>query len=113
MGVDYHLLARYASPRPYTYAPSASGVLPRDVIVEPNNARMERATQLDLRLTRSWSLPQAGPYGRLVFFFDVRNLTDRRNVLWVSSDGRVGGELGDPGALSIGRRTRLGLEVRF
>ncbi len=106
------LVGRFNTARPYTYAPSASGVLPEGTDLVPNNERMRDVFSLDARLSREIVL---GPGGRmsLLLFCDVRNLTDRRNVLWISSDGRIGGELGDPGAWTIGRRTRIGLEVRW
>jgi hypothetical protein len=112
-GLDYHLVGRYSSPRPYTYAPSSGGLLPEGSVLIPNNARMQENVQIDMRISRDWTVRAAGRELQFNFFTDVRNVTDSRNVLWMSSDGRVGGELGDPGALSMGRRTHVGLEVRF
>ena len=112
-GMDVNLIGRFNSARPYTYAPSATGVLPEGTTVFPNNARMRDVMQLDVRIGREWRF---GPGGRkyiLRLYGDVRNLTDRANVEWVSSNGRIGGELGDPGAYRIGRRTRIGLEIQF
>ena len=79
----------------------------------PNNARMRDVFSLDARITREFVIGPGGGEVSLLFYCDVRNLTDRRNVLWIASDGRTGGELGDPGAYAIGRRTRIGVEVRW
>lgn len=112
-GLGYHLVGRYSSPRPYTYAPSPNGVLPADEEIMPNDSRMRDTFTLDLRINRSIPFEVAGRSMLLVLYGDVRNLTDRKNVLWIASNGKIGGELGDPGAFAIGRRTRIGLEVRF
>ncbi len=112
-GVLFDIVARYNSPRPYTYAPSSSGVLPEGTRIIPNDARMRDIFQVDARLIRDWPIRMGGREVVLRVFGDVRNLTDRQNVVWVSSDGRIGGELRDPGAYRIGRRTRIGIEVRF
>ncbi len=113
-GAVLDVVGRYNSPRPYTYAPSPTGVLPVGTVVIPNDARMRDILQVDLRISRDWAVrsTQRGDV-RVGLFCDVRNLTDRKNIEWISSDGRIGGELGDPRAWRPGRRTRLGLEVRF
>ena len=46
-------------------------------------------------------------------YVDVRNLFDRYNVLWIASDGNVGGELGDPSAWDVGRRVQVGVKFSF
>jgi outer membrane receptor protein involved in Fe transport len=112
-GLVFDAVGRFNSPRPYTYAPSPTGVLPAGTVVIPNDARMREIFQVDLRVSREMVLPALLGGIHLNLFADVRNLTDRRNVEWISSDGRIGGELGDPGAYRIGRRTRIGMEVRF
>ena len=50
---------------------------------------------------------------RATLYLDSRNLRDERNVLWVDASGRVGGELGDPGAYDTPRRTVVGLRVEL
>ena len=46
-------------------------------------------------------------------YLDVWNLFDKYNVLWIASDGRIGGELRDPSAWDIGRRVNLGVKISF
>jgi hypothetical protein len=49
----------------------------------------------------------------LTAYIDARNVTDARNVRWVDSSGRVGGELEDPSAFYPSRRTILGLRFEL
>ncbi|MFC1540030.1 TonB-dependent receptor domain-containing protein [Gemmatimonadota bacterium] len=112
-GFRYSIVGRFNTARPYTYAPSESGVLPEGTTVIPNNERMQEYVRIDLRISREWGLRVHGKVFTIQAFCDVRNLTDRKNVLWMASDGQIGGELGDPGAWELARRTRIGLEVRF
>jgi len=114
------VVSRYASPRPYTYFPSRSrnGLLPKDPDqrLTPNNKRMLDVYSTDLKvqlnltaLIGKWlNIP-----GRATLFLDVRNLFNRKNVVWISADGRIGGELNDPAAYSVGQRIRLGVEYDF
>jgi outer membrane receptor protein involved in Fe transport len=112
-GLSVDVVGRFNSARPYTYAPSATGVLPEGTTVEPNNSRMREVLQLDARVSRDFPIRLGARDVVLRVYGDVRNLTDRSNVQWISSNGVTGGELGDPGAWRIGRRARIGLEIRF
>jgi len=38
---------------------------------------------------------------------------NEKNVRWIDSNGRIGGELSDPGGYYIGRRTTLGVQLEF
>jgi hypothetical protein len=49
----------------------------------------------------------------LTAFVDVRNLANAKNVAWMDSNSRIGGELGDPSGYYIGRRTSAGLQLSF
>ena len=76
----------------------------------PNNARMREVAYVDLKIFRTWKLNKKLS---LMTYVDVRNLFDRYNVLWITSDGKIGGELMDPSAYDIGRRVNLGLRISF
>ncbi len=108
-GID--VIWRWNSPRPYTYYPSRDGYLPDlDTRIEPNNARMKNVTYLDAKIYKEWRFLKKA---RLTTYLDVRNIFDRYNVLWIASDGKIGGELGDPGAWDVGRRVNVGLKIAF
>jgi hypothetical protein len=103
----------YHTGRPYTSYPTATGFEP----VEKrrflqNNERMPYSFIVDLkaiqRLNVNWGSPML-----ISIYLDVRNLFNEKNVKWVDSNGRIGGELVDPGGYYIGRRTTLGLVVEL
>jgi len=112
-GTTVSLAAEYHTGRPYTYYPTSTGFAP--VTTAPfaeNNARMPDCTNIDLRAEQVidlgfWSVATVKMYA------DIRNLLDARNVSWMDSNGRIGGELGDPSGYFVGRRTRVGLQVEF
>ena len=109
MGLN--LLGRWNSPRPYTYYPSRTGYVPDENIeMVPNNARMKNVAYVDLKIFKTWKMNKKTS---LMTYIDIRNLFDRYNVLWIASDGRIGGELSDPSAYDIGRRINLGLRISF
>ncbi|GAB4342901.1 MAG: hypothetical protein Kow0037_30630 [Calditrichia bacterium] len=118
--VNASLISRFATPRPYTYYPSKSknGQLPADPKqrVTPNNKRMENtySTDFKIQVNLSRALKRwADIPGRLQLYVDARNIFNRKNILWISADGRVGGELNDPAAYSVGQRIRLGVDYAF
>ncbi len=116
--VNANIISRFASPRPYTYYPSRKGFVPDDpgIRVQPNNARMENTYSTDVKVEINLSQLLDGWQKIPVqwkLFADVRNLFNRKNILWVTSNGQVGGELNDPRAYSEGQRIRLGTEINF
>jgi len=77
-----------------------------------NNARMPASLTLDVRVQEQFRLPWWS--GALwTVYIDCRNVTNQANVLWIDSNGRIGGELDDPSAYAIGRRTNVGLQIEF
>lgn len=105
--------AEYHSGRPYTKYPTATGFDPVDKkAFQQNNARMPRYFNLDLRATQHFRFDW-WPNAVISLYLDVRNVFNEKNVKWIDSNGRIGGELGDPGGYFIGRRTTLGLQVDF
>ncbi len=77
-----------------------------------NNARMPSYMNLDIRAEQSFTLGFL-PNGRPKVFVDIRNVLNRRNVKWMDSNGRIGGELNDPSGYYIGRRTHVGIQIDF
>jgi outer membrane receptor protein involved in Fe transport len=73
---------------------------------------MPSFTNVDIKLSQRFSAPLSNA-SSLLIYLDIRNLFDQQNVLWVDSNGRIGGELGDPGGYALGRRTSLGLQIEL
>lgn len=112
LGVQANAFFHTFTGRPYTYFPSRDGFTPLDPeqAFVPNNERMPGYANLDVKLTRTFSFDLARST-EVTVYVDVRNALDQRNVKWMDSSGRIGGELEDPGAYHIGRRTRTGITV--
>jgi outer membrane receptor for ferrienterochelin and colicin len=114
--VEARIFWNFYTARPYTYYPSRDGFTPRDPTMDfmPNNARMKNYNNIDMKVMRVFDI-QFARFTKLILYYDVRNLLHTRNVKWIDSSGRIGGELEDPAAYFIGRRTKLGmrLEVGF
>lgn len=116
--MNANIISRFATPRPYTYFPSRNGFVPDDpgIRIQPNNARMVNTYSTDVkvelnisRLLNSW--PRF-PF-EWGFYVDIRNLFNRKNILWVTSNGVPGGELNDPDAYSEGQRIKVGTMINF
>jgi len=102
--------------RPYTYFPSGDGFTPTDPsqVFEPNNARMKGFSLLNLKA--SWgtnvTFAEDSPV-LLTLYLDARNILNTKNVNWVDSEGRIGGELSDLSAYDPYRRLRLGIKMEL
>jgi outer membrane receptor for ferrienterochelin and colicin len=107
------VLAQYHTGRPYTNYPTSTGFEAVDggKFVQ-NNARMPAFFTTDLKAEQRFTLRW---WSRALFrvYLDVRNILNSQNVLWMDSNGRIGGELGDPTAYAPGRRTILGIQFDF
>lgn len=112
LGIQAHAFFHAYTARPYTYYPSRDGFTPTDssLVFVPNNERMSPYTNLDVKFTKTLRLDFASG-ADVTFFVDSRNILKKRNLKWVDSSGRAGGELGDPSAYYTGRRTRIGLAI--
>jgi outer membrane receptor protein involved in Fe transport len=108
-----NVAAQWHSGRPYTRYPTATGF---EKVVgglfQQNNGRMDSYLNIDIKIAKSfelgwWLKSRAGIY------VDVRNLMNRRNVSWVDSNGRIGGELNDPSGFFTGRRTHVGIQIEL
>ncbi len=106
--------------RPYTHYPSADGFTPDypGQPLFPNNRRMPYVDRLDVQLNRTVYAPAEGERkffvpAKVTFYADIRNLFNAQNVRWMDSSGRIGGELHDPAAYYVGRRSSVGMRVEF
>ncbi|MBI3787441.1 MAG: hypothetical protein HY276_04200, partial [Ignavibacteriales bacterium] len=112
--IQSNLVVLYNSPRPYTLYPTRDGFTPTDPSKAflPNNARMENVTFVNLKISKQMALDEGGRY-LLTVYADIRNVVNTKNIRWIDSSGRVGGELSDPSAYYDPRRTRIGLRIEF
>jgi outer membrane receptor protein involved in Fe transport len=110
--IQSNIVILYNSPRPYTYFPTRDGYTPLDTskLLVPNNGRMEDFFTINWKVSTSFKL--SGLNGiTATLYADIRNLLNRKNIKWMDSNGRVGGELRDPGAYYDPRRVKVGLRV--
>ncbi|HAL55145.1 MAG TPA: hypothetical protein DCP63_01380 [Bacteroidetes bacterium] len=114
LDVRANMVVLYNSPRPYTYYPTRDGFAPLDPSKAflPNNARMKDVVFINLKLSRQLTLSESHQTA-LTLYADIRNALNTRNVRWVDSSGRIGGELGDPGAYYNPRRVHIGARMEF
>ena len=56
---------------------------------------------------------QLGGSGYLTLYGDARNIFNAENVRWADSNGRIGGQLGDPSALYEPRRFYFGVKYEM
>jgi outer membrane receptor for ferrienterochelin and colicin len=112
--IQADVVATYNSPRPYTYYPTRDGFTPMDSTMAflPNNARMESVFEINVKLYREFRLNAGSPIVATLYV-DVSNLLNSKNVRWKDSNGRIGGELGDPSAYYEPRRVRIGVRGDF
>ena len=98
--------------RPYTYYPTKDGYTPVDTtqLFIPNNARLASSSTMSFKFQRRF---QVGGSSFLTFYGDARNLLNAENVRWADSNGRVGGQLGDPSAYYDPRRFYLGVKYEM
>jgi outer membrane receptor for ferrienterochelin and colicin len=113
-GLHGNIVVLYNSPRPYTYYPTRDGFTPSDTTTQflPNNARMKNVLFLHAKINWQFRLGQQNHY-RFNIFADIRNVLNSRNVRWIDSNGRIGGELGDPAAYYDPRRVSVGVRLDF
>jgi outer membrane receptor protein involved in Fe transport len=103
----------YHSGRPYTYYPSKDGFTPLDTTLtfEPNNSRLDDFSLLNTKLTKVLILGDNRL--RINLYVDARNILNRKNIRWVDSSGKPGGELSDLSAWDRGRRISVGLKAEL
>ena len=109
-----NLVVLFNSARPYTYFPTRDGFTPIDSAISfvPNNRRMENVVIVNAKISKTMVFGDQGQY-RLSLYADGRNILNKKNVRWIDSSGRIGGELNDPGAYYDPRRVRIGMQLSF
>jgi len=112
--IQSNIIVLYNSPRPYTYFPTRDGFTPLNPSKSfiPNNRRMKDVVFVNVKLSRQFVLGDASRY-LLSVYADARNSFNTKNVRWMDSSGRIGGELEDPSAYYDPRRVRVGARVEF
>jgi outer membrane receptor protein involved in Fe transport len=113
-GVRVSATASVNTGRPYTLFPTRDGFTAANpnALFVPNNQRMDATTFVNVKLSKRIELEQIR-HSSLSLTIDMRNVFNKRNVQWVDSNGRIGGELGDPSAYYEPRRTRIGIVAEF
>ena len=112
-GYNLDIVAHWHTGRPYTYYPTSTGFTPvKGGDFVQNNARMPEFFNIDLRIQKHFTLDW-WPNADISISVDVRNAADEYNTVWMDSNGREGGELGDPSGHTIGRRIRYGIQISF
>jgi len=113
--IQANLVLLYNSPRPYTYYPTRDGYTPSvpGKAFLPNNQRMQNVAFINLKLQKQFEFTAGMTKYLMTLFADGRNILNTDNVRWVDSNGRIGGELDDPGAYYDPRRIRIGFRIEF
>lgn len=113
--INASLLFQYSTGKPFTYFPSKDGFT-SSVPVEqflPNNRRMDDIHFLDMKVNKRFSIETGFRTIHFTLYADMRNVFNDKNVRWVDSSGRIGGELGDPSAYYSPRRSRIGCSIEL
>ncbi len=110
--INLNAIVLYNSARPYTFYPTRDGFTPLDTTKAfiPNNRRMESNLFVSMKLTREFTFGERNDI-RLLVYADARNMLNAKNIRWIDSNGRIGGELGDPAAYYDPRRISFGVRL--
>lgn len=110
--ISANLVWSFSSGRPYTYYPTKNGFTPIDSTQAfiPNNARLPSNSTVNMKFSRKFTL---NGFMALTFYGNVTNLFNALNPRWADSNGRIGGQLGDPSAYYDPRRFSIGLKYEL
>jgi len=105
---------QYHTARPFTFYPSKDGFTPDDPIAAfvPNNDRMQPYYMLNAKISQTMQFNFFG-FEQIMFYADARNIFNQKNVIWMDSSARIGGELSDPSGYGLGRRTHVGIMLKY
>jgi hypothetical protein len=112
MDILCNVIWTYNSGRPYTFFPTRDGFTPLDSTRPfiPNNARLPSNSVVNLKFSKRF--PFSG-LTSLSLYGDCRNLFNVMNPRWADSNGRIGGQLGDPSAYYDPRRFSVGVRYEM
>ncbi len=111
-GIDMNALWSYNSGRPYTYYPTKNGYTAVDSSIAfiPNNARLPSNNTLNVKFTKRFRI---NDLMGLSIYGDIRNFFNTMNARWADSNGKIGGQLGDPSAYYDPRRFSIGFRYEM
>ncbi len=111
--LNLNVFTHWHTGRPYTFYPTSTGFeqINGGTFIQ-NNDRMPSYVNIDVRCEKYFRFDW-WPDAVLTAYVDVRNLSNQKNVAWMDSNRRIGGELDDPSGYFVGRRTRLGIQLTF
>ncbi len=104
----------FNSPKPYTFFPTRDGFTPIDSSKDfvPNNSRMQNILFANVKLSKEFLFDNLQGFS-LTIYADIRNILNTKNVKWIDSNGRIGGELSDPSAYYDPRRVKIGISMTY
>lgn len=110
--INGNLVWTFNTGKPYTYFPTRDGYTAQDTTLAfvPNNARLPSDNLVNMKFTRQFTF---NGDVRLSAYCNISNLFNSLNARWADSNGRIGGQLGDPSAYYEPRRVILGLRYEL
>ncbi len=107
-----NILWSYSSGKPYTYFPTKDGYTAEDTSrsFRPNNARLPANNNFNMKFSKRFSF---GTPMSFQLYGDIRNLFNSKNPKWADSNGKIGGQLGDPSAYYEPRRFSIGIRYEM
>ncbi|HAP36475.1 MAG TPA: hypothetical protein DCQ28_11240 [Bacteroidetes bacterium] len=113
-GIVVNGIIWFNSPKPYTFFPTRDGFTPIDSTKDfvPNNSRMQNILFANVKLSKEFVFDNLQGFS-LIVYLDARNILNTKNIKWIDSNGRIGGELGDPSAYYDPRRVKIGCSMAF
>ena len=110
--VESNFIFMFSSARPFTFYPTKDGFTPRDSgkVFLPNNKRMENLIFANIKLIKDFMI-EVGGTKKIEIYLEGKNIFNKKNIRWIDSSGKIGGELSDPSAFYSPRRIIFGFKV--